>query len=174
MHDRWQPAENAVSGDDGHYKEMDRQTLGLERDPRSTRSFLFRQDAGLSGWSLTRGISTANMTPRERSPWTRDRSLEIICSICTTSVRLHRIRDAPNTPGKQTGTRTKSVIWWKTFSSSWKTTAVLPPDLPPDMRRKHSIFTLLSVLPVSLFGYFDGFKTDYRHYADLSIKIEVE
>lgn len=28
------------------------------------------------------------------------------------------------------------------------------------MRRKHSIFTLLSVLPVSSFGYFDGFKTD--------------
>ena len=30
------------------------------------------------------------------------------------------------------------------------------------MRRKHSIFTLLSVLPVSSFGYFDGFKTDSR------------
>ena len=25
---------------------------------------------------------------------------------------------------------------------------------------RSSIFTLLSVLPVSLFGYFDGFKTD--------------
>ena len=25
---------------------------------------------------------------------------------------------AKHTPGKQTGTRTKSVIWWKTFSSS--------------------------------------------------------
>jgi len=28
------------------------------------------------------------------------------------------------------------------------------------MRRKHSIFTPLSALPLSLFGYFDGFKTD--------------
>jgi len=34
------------------------------------------------------------------------------------------------------------------------------------MRRKHSIFTLLSVLPVSLFGYFDGFKTDYSVWED--------
>jgi hypothetical protein len=30
------------------------------------------------------------------------------------------------------------------------------------MRRSPSIFTLLSVLPVSLFGCFDGFKTDSR------------
>ena len=37
-----------------------------------------------------------------------------------------------------------------------KTTAVLPLGT----RRKRSIFTLLSVLPLSLFGYFDGFKTD--------------
>ena len=35
------------------------------------------------------------------------------------------------------------------------------------MRRKHSIFTLLSVLPVSLFGYFDGFKTDYRKITNI-------
>ena len=42
-----------------------------------------------------------------------------------------------------------------------KTTAVLPPGI----RRMPSIFTLLSVLPVSLFGYIDRFKTDSRvHY----------
>ena len=32
----------------------------------------------------------------------------------------------------------------------------------PDMRRRPSIFMLLSALPVSLFGYFDSFKTDSR------------
>lgn len=39
-----------------------------------------------------------------------------------------------------------------------KTTTVLPLG----MRRMPSIFTLLSVLPVSLFGSFDGFKTDSK------------
>lgn len=35
----------------------------------------------------------------------------------------------------------------------FKTTAVLPPD----MKRRHFVFRLLSALPVSLLGYFDGF-----------------
>ena len=41
------------------------------------------------------------------------------------------------------------------------------------MRRKHSIFTLLSVLPVSLFSYFDGFKTDstvFGYYLYASVR----
>ena len=42
------------------------------------------------------------------------------------------------------------------------------------MRRKHSIFTLLSVLPVSLFGYFDGFKTDYRKITNILEVLKLE
>ena len=41
------------------------------------------------------------------------------------------------------------------------------------MRRKHSIFTLLSVLPVSLFSYFDGFKTNstvFGYYLYASVR----
>ena len=49
-----------------------------------------------------------------------------------------------------------------------KTTAVLPPG----MRRKHSIFTLLSVLPVvALFGCFDGFKTDSSAVSSFSLAL---
>ena len=41
------------------------------------------------------------------------------------------------------------------------------------MRRKHSIFTLLSVLPVSLVSYFDGFKTNstvFGYYLYASVR----
>ncbi|WP_419074885.1 hypothetical protein [Ruthenibacterium lactatiformans] len=40
------------------------------------------------------------------------------------------------------------------------------------MRRKHSIFTLLSVLPVvALFGCFDGFKTDSSAVSSFSLAL---
>ena len=62
-------------------------------------------------------------------------------------------------PEIQTGTHTRSAILWKIYSSNSKTIAVLLPD----MRRRPSIFMLLSALLVSLFGYFDGFKTGSRN-----------
>ena len=46
---RSQSAENAVSGHDGYYKEMDWQTAGLERDPRTTGCVLRGSYAGLTG-----------------------------------------------------------------------------------------------------------------------------
>lgn len=53
---------------------------------------------------------------------------------------------------------TRSAILWRICSSNSKIIAVLPPD----MRRRPSIFMLLSALPVPLFGYSDSFKTDSR------------
>lgn len=66
-------------------------------------------------------------------------------------------------PDLQTGIHTRSAILWRICSSSSKITAVLPPD----MRRRPSIFMLLSALPVPLFGYSDSFKTDSRKSVDL-------
>lgn len=62
----------------------------------------------------------------------------------------------PSIPDIQTGIHTKNVILWKIYFLSSKTTAVLLPD----MKRRLSIFMPLHVSPVSLFGYFDDFKTD--------------
>ena len=62
-------------------------------------------------------------------------------------------------PDLQTGIHTRSAILWRICSSSSRITAVLPPDT----RRRPSIFMLLSALPVPLFGYFDSFKTDSRY-----------
>ena len=63
-----------------------------------------------------------------------------------------------NIQERLTGILTKNAIWWKISSSNSKTTAALPPD----MRKKLFISRLLSTLPLSLSGYFDGFKTDSR------------
>ena len=63
---------------------------------------------------------------------------------------------AQSVPETQTGIHTRNAILWRIYSSSSKIIVVSPPD----MRRKPAIFMRLSPLRVSLFGYFDSFKTD--------------